>query len=138
MQDNPKKTLDLDSKPGASDESLDGSSESELSSSNDPGASAPAPQTKLGFLKRLRTMSNIYFVGFILLLILVLAVIYVTYRSNKSSNKTNNVSSLTDQQLSALKGNTTLVGDAKQTLDVQSNSIFEGQVLVRSDLNVAG
>jgi hypothetical protein len=52
--------------------------------------------------------------------------------------KTSSTSSLTDQQLSALKGNTTLVGDAKQTLDVQSNSIFEGQVLLRSDLNVAG
>ncbi len=105
----------------------------------DPGKSSNSnsPQ-RSGLIQRLRSSTNIYLVVFVLLILVSGAAIFVSLRSNKSSSKTTSSGSLTDQQLSALKGNTTLVGDAKQTLDVQSNSIFEGQVLMRSDLNVAG
>lgn len=58
--------------------------------------------------------------------------------SPTNSNKPRQTQSLTDQQIAELKGSTTLVGDAEQLLDVQSNSVFEGQVLVRKDLEVAG
>lgn len=97
----------------------------------------PPPQHKPNLIRRLRGSTNLFLGVFILLLIVAGVAIYITVHSAQSS-KTNNVGSLTDQQLTALKGNTTLVGDAKQTLDVQSNAIFEGQVLLRSDLNVAG
>ncbi|HET6863639.1 MAG TPA: hypothetical protein VFH37_00330 [Candidatus Saccharimonadales bacterium] len=97
----------------------------------------PAPK-KDGLVTRLRSAINIYLVVFVLLLIGAGFAIYLTARGSKPKTNVANVGSLTDQQLSALKGNTTLVGDAKQTLDVQSNSIFEGQILVRGDLNVAG
>lgn len=93
---------------------------------------------KPGLVQRLRSSTNIYLVVFVLLILTAGGVIYVTVRSARPSTKTTSAGSLTDQQLAALKGNTTLVGDAKQTLDVQSNTIFEGQVLLRSDLNVAG
>lgn len=134
MQDNPNNVVSPETEPG---DSLEGPSEPELSSSG-PTQTASPPPRQPGLFKRLRLSSNIYFVVFILLIGVTVAVIYVTYRNNKSTTKTNNVGSLTDQQLAALNGNTTLVGDSKQTLDIQSNSVFEGQVLVRSDLNVAG
>jgi hypothetical protein len=102
-----------------------------------PEAPPPLPK-KDGLVTRLRAGTNIYMVVFILLILVVGAVIYLTVHSSKPKSSTSNVGSLSDQQLSALKGNTTLVGDTKQTLDVQSNSIFEGQILVRGDLNVAG
>jgi hypothetical protein len=102
---------------------------------NNPPPSSVSKVSNL--LRRLRGRANIYFLVFILLVIAAIGVIYMVAKFNKDSVKTN-AGSLTDQQLSQLKGNTTLVGDAKQTLDVQSNAIFEGQVLVRSDLNVAG
>ncbi|HET7827664.1 MAG TPA: hypothetical protein VFK97_02245 [Candidatus Saccharimonadales bacterium] len=103
------------------------------------GASAPPPLTpkKDSLINRLRRRTNIYLLVFVLLVLIVGTIVYITARSTGPSS-ISNVGSLTDQQLSALKGNTTLVGDAKQTLDVQSNSIFEGQILVRGDLNVAG
>src|SRR6266404_3001439 len=121
-------------------QSLEGPSEPDLSNTPSPAATPPTstPPDKPNLLKRLRSSTNIYFVVFVLLIAATGAAIYVTYRNNKNTTKTSTAGSLTDSQLAALKGNTTLVGDSKQTLDVQSNSIFEGQVLVRSDLNVAG
>lgn len=98
----------------------------------------PSAPKKDGPVTRLRSAINIYLVVFVLLLIAAGIAIFLTARGSKPRTNVANVGSLTDQQLSALKGNTTLVGEAKQTLDVQSNSIFEGQILVRGDLNVAG
>jgi hypothetical protein len=97
-----------------------------------PGADGPADHIKSTF--------NIYFIIFIVLVLGAIGIIFYAVSSSKKANKTTETKapSLTSQQLAALKGNTTLVGDAKTTLDVQSNSVFEAQVLVRNDLNVAG
>jgi cytoskeletal protein CcmA (bactofilin family) len=112
----------------------------EVPSTPTPTGSSPAPppNKNKSLLYRLQHITNVYLLVFVLLIIMVLVIIFIAYRDNKSGSSNTPVGSLTDQQLAQLKGNTTLVGDAKQTLDVQSNSIFEGQVLVRSDLNVAG
>lgn len=109
-------------------------------SSTPAATGGPPPQSPKNRnpLKRLLQFNNIYLLVFVLLIVAAAVVIAVAYKTNKNTNNTGSVGSLTSQQLAQLKGNTTLVGDAKQTLDVQSNSIFEGQVLVRSDLNVAG
>jgi cytoskeletal protein CcmA (bactofilin family) len=83
---------------------------------------------------------NLYFVIFILLLLIGAAGIFTAYKLNNknSDSQTSKSQSLTDKQLADLKNNTTLVGDAQQTLDIQGNSIFEGQVLMRNNLDVAG
>lgn len=103
-----------------------------------PSALPPNQPKKSSWLERIKANTNIYLVIFVVLILAAGAVVYITVKASRPSTKTTNAGSLTDQQLAALKGNTTLVGDAKQTLDVQSNAIFEGQVLLRSDLNVAG
>src|SRR5947208_613571 len=83
---------------------------------------------------------NIYFIFFIVVVLAAIGSIVFAVQSAQKSSKSNTkkTQSLTSQQLTTLKGNTTLVGDTKQTLDIQSNSIFEGEVLVRSDLSIAG
>jgi hypothetical protein len=125
--------------PNAAPESLDGSLEP--AGQTEPAASAdsaaPVTEAKKG-IKRFSLLSNLYLIIFGLLVLVGAAVVYISFKSNKPTTTTNKVSSLTDQQISSIKGNTTLVGDSKQTLDVQSNSIFEGQILARADLNVAG
>lgn len=107
-----------------------------------PAAPAPSPDIpsqKPGFRRRFLAHINIYSLLFVLLLLIAAGVITITLSGNSGNNPKNpKVSSLTDSQITALKGATTVVGDTKQTLDVQSNSIFEGQVLVRGDLSVAG
>lgn len=88
---------------------------------------------------RLKDLSNLYLIIFVFV---ILAIIGTTAallsRNNNSSKSGKNTSSLTSNQLAQLSGNTTIVGDARQTLDIQSDTIMEGQLLVRKDLSVAG
>jgi cytoskeletal protein CcmA (bactofilin family) len=123
----------------------------ELDSGPDQGQEPDAPQDdkksdkpvkeneKQSSFPQLPSFVNIYFVIFLILLAGAGVIIFIAFRSSESNTpKTSSVESLNDKQLAALNGNTTLVGDSKHTLDIQSNSVFEGQVLMRSDLNIAG
>jgi hypothetical protein len=104
-----------------------------------PGTQAPA-QAADSPAEHVKSTINIYFIIFIVLVIGAIGIIFFAVSTSKKANKTTETKapSLTSSQLAALKGNTTLVGDSKTTLDVQSNSVFENQVLVRNDLSVAG
>lgn len=101
-----------------------------------PAAEQPKDQKKPSPLSLIK--NNLWLVVFIIIIGVGGVIVLVTLKSSKPSTTVTKAGSLTDQQLAALKGNTTLVGDAKQTLDVQSNAIFQGSVLLRSDLGVAG
>jgi cytoskeletal protein CcmA (bactofilin family) len=114
--------------------------ESELSKNAQPVANTSPPKDRATW-QRIFNLNNKFFVIFVVLLVLVSAITYLVLNAAKKSNPgaaSSKVQSLTAQQLSAISGSTTLVGDAQQTLDVQSNSVFEGQVLLRSNLDVAG
>jgi cytoskeletal protein CcmA (bactofilin family) len=107
------------------------------------GAQPPAASEKVDTSSpadNLKNSFNIYFIIFIVVVIASIGIILFAVNSSKKTAKTTTTKTptLTSQQLASLKGNTTLVGDAKTTLDIQSNAVFEGQVLVRSDLSVAG
>lgn len=83
---------------------------------------------------------NVYFMLFILVLLVAGIVTIAFFKAGKDAA---NQSSITGQTLSAedlqnLKNNDTQVGDPKQTLTIASNSIFNGRVLVRDSLDVAG
>lgn len=83
---------------------------------------------------------NIYLLLFILVLLLSAIASYASYRSSKRAEEQNTVAgqSLSTEDLQNLKNNDTSVGDAKQTLTIASNAIFNGRVLVRDSLDVAG
>lgn len=106
---------------------------------DEPSKKTAGPN-KPGWRGKFTGLSSFYLWIFILLIITVILVAFTVYRwqFGPGSNKASKAVSLTSQELAQLQGNTTLVGDSKQTLDIQGNSVFEGQVLVRSDLSVAG
>lgn len=109
----------------------------DITSEQKPAATAaPAPK-KGGPLAAIRKIVNIYTIVFALLVLAAAAVVMVSIKPTKTQKETP-LGKLSDQQLSQLKSNSTVVGDPKQTLDIQSSTILEGQVLARSDLSVAG
>lgn len=89
-----------------------------------------------GLVKRL----NVYLLLFILL---ILIAGFITLIAIQSARNNDNQATLDGQELSAdsldeLAANNTQVGDAKQTLTIASNAIFNGRVLIRDSLDVAG
>jgi uncharacterized protein (UPF0333 family) len=100
------------------------------------GEPKQAPEGKGGGIK---STFNVYFLIFIVVVLAAVGIIYYAVSTaNKSKPQSVKTQSLTSAEIAQLKGNTTLVGDTKSTLDVQSNAVFEGQVLVRNDLSTAG
>lgn len=113
-------------------------------------ASEPSPQViqagsenkneppKVSLVRRLRNWSKIYLLLFVLLIVVAITAATVALTWNRNQNQKQKAGSLTSEEISQLEGNVTIVGDAKQTLDIQGNTIMEGQLLVRKDVNVAG
>lgn len=129
-----------ESKVVAEDESLDSPAGDTAPAPTEGAASGvgdpkEAPAAAKGGL---RSSFNIYYVFFVLIVLIAVGGIIFAVKSSTKGTGSQKIASLTTQQLASLKANTTVVGDTKQTLDVQSNAVFEGQVLVRTDLSVAG
>lgn len=83
---------------------------------------------------------NIYLVFFIFIAVLSGVIIYISWQRSQTEEAVPTLSpqDLTDEALDDISDNTVKVGDPKQTLNVESNAIFSGQVLVRGSLDVAG
>src|SRR5436190_16896666 len=92
------------------------------------GSDSDGLTAKKSLVEKIREASNLYLIVFLLLVTAAVVTAAVILSSNNQSRKkSNKSSSLTTSQLAQLSGNTTIVGDAKQTLDIQSNTIVEGQ-----------
>ena len=75
------------------------------------------------------------------MLVIAGVVMFVSYQSSKKQSeatKETKVQKLSDEQLKALQSSTTKVGDPKSVLNIESNAIFSGKVLIRDSLDVAG
>jgi cytoskeletal protein CcmA (bactofilin family) len=132
--------VEPDKHPGSDTANQIISEDSSLSGSADSSSSPePAPKSH-SFSSRILSFANLYFILFLILILIGIGGIFaaVKFNSKNSGNQTTHSDSLTSKQLSDLKSNTTIVGDAQQTLDIQGNSIFEGQVLLRNNLDIAG
>ncbi len=124
------------------DSSSTSSSDSQSSSvvSNSGSGSSSKPPKRGSFWDRF----NIYLLLFILVIILSAATVLVLYIKNHGSKTTTSKpGSISEQQLSSdalqqLANNGVQVGDPKQVLSIQSNSVFAGTVLVKGELQVAG
>ena len=79
-----------------------------------------------------------------LIVVILAATVIAMYLKNRSNDTiAKNDSEIASQSLSSsalqeLAKNGVQVGDPKQTLNVQSNSVFSGAVLIRGELQVAG
>lgn len=108
---------------------------------NDAGAqSQPEHDTKQRRgVKKFFHFGNKYILIFGLLLLLAIGGVFAAIKiTGEGDQESPTAQSLTDQQIAELRGSTTIVGDSEQILDIQSDSIFEGKVLIRNSLDVAG
>ncbi|HSX36835.1 MAG TPA: hypothetical protein VLG13_01810 [Patescibacteria group bacterium] len=108
-----------------------------------PSAAAPPPDSKPPRLEKLRNRArglNIYLLVFILLLVVSGIISYVAYNASKRNNGATVINSQTlDQKtLQQLANADATIGTSNQVLNVQSNTVFGGKVLVRDSLEVAG
>ena len=85
---------------------------------------------------------NIYLLLFVFVILIAGIVTFISYQRSKDSAKkqTETVATtpLSAEDLDKLRQTDVKVGDAKQTLSVESNAIFAGKVLIRDSLEVAG
>lgn len=83
---------------------------------------------------------NVYLLMFVLIVIIAGATSIVSFLNSKKAPPEVAIASqqLNQEALKKLANADTTIGSSAQTLTVQGNAIFSGQVLVRSDLNVAG
>lgn len=104
-----------------------------------PGSPKP-PKKEFHIRERLKQV-NLYLLLFIFIVVItsVGMVIYYFHSRNVTQDPTTISSQkLSTDTLNQLASTGTTVGDPKQVLNVASNSVFSGQVLMRSSLEVAG
>jgi hypothetical protein len=100
-----------------------------------------AKKSKHNSIKERLAHANLYLLAFCLLLVVsgtVGGIVYLNGKQVQKTRETLSSQSLSSGSLSQLANSGVSVGDPKQVLTVQSNSIFSGKVLVREDLEVAG
>jgi hypothetical protein len=99
-----------------------------------------APPKKAGGIKGILKRFNIYLMMFLFILTIAVAVIIVAYfQSQKGDAKaTITTQNLNQSALDQLANSDASVGDPKQLLNVQSNAVFAGQILVRGAAEIAG
>ena len=148
----PSETGDLEN-PEASTESLESLETIETTTPENAARPATLDATSTGGdspvvkppepvhgLKKLMRVLNIYLLLFVFVLVIAGVIIGVAYFQSKkqSSNGVVQSQNLTQKALDQLANSDTQVGDAKQVLNVQSNAVFAGKILVRDSLEVAG
>jgi hypothetical protein len=96
---------------------------------------------KSSLVTKITNRVNVYLLGFILLIIVSLIIVFVVVQSsNKQAAEEKIISTqeLTQEAIDSLSGNEATVGDPKQLLNIESNAVFAGKVLIRDGLDVAG
>lgn len=115
----------------------------QINATNIQTSTQPIQPEKDSKFRRVWEKFNIYLLLFILIIVLSVAVIAVLYFKNRGNKTTVAPGIITQQKLSSdalqqLATNGIQVGDPKQVLNVQSNSVFASTVLVKGELQVAG
>ena len=94
-----------------------------------------------GIVSRVATRLNVYLLAFILILIIALIIVFIVVNTgNQQANDIEQIQTqeLTQEAIDNLNSNEATIGDPKQLLTVESNAVFNGQVLIRDGLDVAG
>ena len=119
--------------------------------STDPAASdviearsdtaAPLPtEVKKKSVSGILQKINIYLLIFGLVVIIGIAVTVIAFIKTPSTPTSSNIKpqNLSASQLQLLASGSTTIGASDQVLNIEPNTIFSGQVLIRKDLDVAG
>lgn len=123
----------LDAEPGTTPEPAASSETNLTTADNKP---VKKPNAFKVFLKRF----NLYFLLFVFIVIIAGAITIVSYLNSKKAAPTPSISTqeLNQDTLKQLQNSDATVGGSGQTLTVQGNAIFAGQILAKNDLGVAG
>lgn len=109
-------------------------------SANDAPTPPASKPKKKGF-KRLASFVNVYMVIFVFLLVIGSAVFTVYYLNSKKVPPPPRIS-LEDLSAEAIREiaaeGQAKIGDPNMLLNIQSNAVFDGQILARGDVNIAG
>lgn len=134
--------------PSPPSEVIQPGSSSQLSPTPEPGLpqnGSDSPNNKPSPTERIRRLVshlNIYIIIFIALLLVFSVGIYtynkISSQKTTTGNSSNTGNKLTDSSLQQLQNSDVKIGDPKQVLGIESNTIFAGKVLVRDSLEVAG
>jgi len=90
-------------------------------------------------IKKIIQKFDLYFLIFIFIILIAIIVSYIAVQKNKAAKPVAIATQTLDQNaLKEINSNDTQVGGNNQTLDVQSNTVFGGDVLVKQSLQVAG
>lgn len=126
---------------GNTGESLESPAGISSPTNNSPTPTQPQRPPGRGGIRGLWDRLNVYLLLFVLLIIIAGIVTVVSVlRNNKSGNTTGQINSqnLSTSTLQQLANNSVTVGGAKQLLNIESDTVFAGGVLVRGNLQVAG
>lgn len=140
-QQNPQSTpVDALEQPSDPNDAAAASTAALPEADSQAGAAGGKPPKKPNAFKKFFKRVNLYLLIFVLIVVVAGAVAIVSYLNSKKApvSPTIATQTLTQDTLSQLANSDATVGGAGQTLTVQGNAIFSGQVLIRSDLNVAG
>jgi len=98
------------------------------------------PVKKPGGFKQLLKHFNVYFLLFLLLIVIAGVIIFVSYLNGKKTTPAASVTNqtLTQSELKQLANSDATVGGSGQTITIQGDSVFDGQVLMRGNLEIAG
>jgi hypothetical protein len=98
------------------------------------------PPKKLNPIKKILRRVNIYLLLFVVITLAGIGVVAYTYVSSKKAPPpvTTSNTNLSESQLRQLANSNATVGGSGETLTVQGNAVFSGNVLVRSNLDVVG
>lgn len=130
-------------KPKADD--IENSDSLELADGQAPQETVVSEPPKQGLIGKIKTRLanlNIYFLVFLLILVISAIVTFLLWRTSREAEQISNevitFEQLSQETIDDLRNKDSTIGDAQQTLTVASNSVFNGRVLIRDSLDVAG
>ncbi len=106
------------------------------------GSAKPPPAHKPSIFMRIWQRFNVYLLLFVLVVLVAIATTIVLFIKDRNLSKDSkdiiSTQSLSDESLKQLSSTSVNIGNSKQILNVESNAIFAGAILIRSNLEVAG
>lgn len=143
QQNTDDNSLENNTASSSQDTSLEGGGTAEGGSAASGGSPGQKPNKPPNKLKQLWRKLNIYLLIFVLLMVIAAAAVAVLYLKGQSTEQprkeaTIKAKNLSPEALKQLASSSTTVGGPREVLNVKSNAVFSGTVLVRGQLQVAG
>lgn len=134
--------MEEDKKPVEESNSLENLEEESTNVKKEKVTTSPGTKKKGGLINKLRGFAsklNIYLLLFMLLALTGIIIFFVVFQSSQTDDQAvTETQELTQEAVDDLIGSDARVGDPRQILTVESDSVFTGKVLIRDGLDVAG